>query len=81
MAYNRHRAPPESDRDASEGDENLGEITGSRQLRGVLLKEPCCPEPVKSASTKLIGESKAGLHPEKVGVVEGRCFNRLGIGA
>ena len=23
----------------------------------------------------------AGLHPEKVGVVEGRCFNRLGIGA
>ena len=39
MAYNRHRAPPESDREASEGDENLGEITGSQQLRGVLLKD------------------------------------------
>ena len=35
----------------------------------------------KSASTRLIGESKAGLHLEKVGVVEDRCINRLGIGA
>ena len=39
MAHNRHKAPPESDKDAPEGDENLGEITGSRQLRGVLLKD------------------------------------------
>ena len=81
MAHNRHKPPPESDRTASEGDENLGEITGSRQLRGGAAERPCCTEPVKSASTKPIGESKAGLHPEKVGVVEGRCFNRLGIGA
>ena len=32
-----------------------------------------------SASTSLIGESKAGLHLEKVGGVEGRGFSRLGI--
>ena len=47
----------------------------------MLLKDLFALSLLKGASTELIGESKAGLHPEKVGVVEGGCFNRLGLGA
>ena len=54
--------------------------TESKQLKGMLPKDLFALS-LLNASTELIGESKAGLHPEKVGVVEDGCFNRLGLGA
>ena len=64
----------------SRGEKFWVKRTGSKQLEwGVLSKDLVTLSLLKSASTRLIGESKAGLHLEKVGVVEGRCFNRLGV--
>ena len=58
---------------------NLGEKNRIRTAKwGVLSKDLVALSLMTSASTSLIGESKAGLHLEKVGVVEGRCFQQVG---